>query len=189
VTIPGVGIPSGAVVFFDLVTCPTGWTAFTKANGRTVVGLNPGGTLQGGYPTTFTSGGLADQSPRTISEVPAHAHGIPAQSTGSAGAHIHSVITNVSINSGGAHDHDIPLNSGVAGANTVLSFFNGPFNAPTVSTSSAGAHTHTVNNPAVDSDSAGAHAHTIAAFDSDSAGVSSVDVTMPYVQLLTCRKD
>ena len=40
-------MPSGAVVFFDATRCPSGWSAYTRAHGRTIVGLRPGGTLEG----------------------------------------------------------------------------------------------------------------------------------------------
>ena len=38
-------IPSGAVMFFDMATCPAGWTSMAPAAGRYVVGLPSGGTL------------------------------------------------------------------------------------------------------------------------------------------------
>lgn len=37
--------PSGMVSAFSSMTCPTGWTKYTNAQGRFVVGLNDGGTL------------------------------------------------------------------------------------------------------------------------------------------------
>lgn len=40
-------IPSGAVMFFNLAACPTGWSEVAGARGRYVVGLQPGGTLGG----------------------------------------------------------------------------------------------------------------------------------------------
>lgn len=42
---PTVGIPSGAVMAFDLSACPSGWSEFTVARGRYIVGLPSGGTL------------------------------------------------------------------------------------------------------------------------------------------------
>jgi len=39
-------VPSGAVMFFDMTTCPAGWTEMTDARGRYLVGLSPGGTLK-----------------------------------------------------------------------------------------------------------------------------------------------
>lgn len=41
------GIPSGAVMFFNLTSCPSGWAELTAARGRYLVGLNSGGTLAG----------------------------------------------------------------------------------------------------------------------------------------------
>jgi hypothetical protein len=34
-------LPTGIVVPFDLEACPTGWTEYTNAQGRTVIGTNP----------------------------------------------------------------------------------------------------------------------------------------------------
>jgi hypothetical protein len=39
--------PSGAILFFASATCPGGWSEYTAARGRYIVGLNPGGTLGG----------------------------------------------------------------------------------------------------------------------------------------------
>jgi len=39
--------PSGAVMAFNLSSCPTGWSEFTQARGRYIVGLPSGGTLGG----------------------------------------------------------------------------------------------------------------------------------------------
>ena len=39
--------PSGAVMFFDRATCPTGWSELSEATGRVVVGVGSGGTLSG----------------------------------------------------------------------------------------------------------------------------------------------
>lgn len=49
----------------------------------------------------------------------------------------------------------------------------------------------TSHNHTFTTDTAAAHSHTvdIPTFATDSTGDESVDVTMPYVQLLACRKD
>ena len=45
-TITGDGaVPSGAVMHFDLSSCPSGWSELTSARGRYLIGLNSGGTL------------------------------------------------------------------------------------------------------------------------------------------------
>lgn len=58
-------VPSGAVMFFDAATCPTGWTEMTNAKGRYLVGLPAGGTHGATVGTA-----LANQENR-----PAGAHG------------------------------------------------------------------------------------------------------------------
>ncbi len=46
--------PSGAVVFFNLSTCPAGWSELTAARGRYVVGLPASGTIAGVAGTALT---------------------------------------------------------------------------------------------------------------------------------------
>jgi len=60
--------PSGAVMFFDLGSCPAGWTAYNNARGRYLVGMNTGGTLG---VTVGTA--LSDQQNRAVG---AHSHGV-----------------------------------------------------------------------------------------------------------------
>ncbi len=48
-------IPSGAVMFFNLASCPTSWTALTTAQGRYLVGLPSGGTLAGTIGTALSN--------------------------------------------------------------------------------------------------------------------------------------
>jgi hypothetical protein len=64
----GGATPSGAVMFFDLGTCPTGWTAYNNARGRYLVGMGSGGTLG---VTVGTA--LNDQESRAVGT---HSHGI-----------------------------------------------------------------------------------------------------------------
>lgn len=72
-------IPSGAVMFFNRVECPTGWHVLDIAKGRTIVGLNESGSLgaQVGH-------ALLDQENRSVGEHnhaindPGHYHGIRA---------------------------------------------------------------------------------------------------------------
>ena len=59
------GLPAGAVVAFDLAACPAGWTAFTAANGRNIIG-------SGTYALGATGG--EESHALTIAEMPAHAH-------------------------------------------------------------------------------------------------------------------
>jgi hypothetical protein len=76
--------PAGAVMFFDLPSCPAGWSEFTEARGRYVVGLTTGGTLKG------TSGTpLSDQEARPVGQhnhsgTFSHVHAINVVSGGGA---------------------------------------------------------------------------------------------------------
>jgi len=67
---------------FDRATCPAGWSIVSNAQGRTIVGLTPGGTLQG-----TLGAALANLEDR------AHSHSVdPAAVTSSAaGSHSHTV--------------------------------------------------------------------------------------------------
>ncbi len=71
----GGSAPLGAVMSFNLASCPSGWTELTSARGRYIVGLPSGGTLAG---TTGTA--LSNLENRPVGQ---HTHGIGA--TNSAG--------------------------------------------------------------------------------------------------------
>ena len=64
----GASIPSKAVMFFNLASCPSGWTELVAARGRYIVGLPAGGTLAGTDGTALTN--LEDRP------VGRHNHGI-----------------------------------------------------------------------------------------------------------------
>ncbi len=65
-------LPVGAILPFDLAACPTGWTDFTLANGRVLVGVGSGNTDADG--TALTSRALGDVGGREYTT------GIPAYS-------------------------------------------------------------------------------------------------------------
>lgn len=71
------GVPTGAVMAFNLASCPSGWTEYTSARGRYVVGLPSGGTLNGTAGTALSN--LEDrpvgQHSHTITD-PGHQHGV-----------------------------------------------------------------------------------------------------------------
>ena len=117
-------IPAGAVMFYNLAACPTGWTELTAARGRTVVGLPLSGTLAG---TNTGTTSLTDLGTRTITAVPAHTHSVDPPSTASGTqsadhSHTYSFTTsNPSANhthaftSGGVsanHYHSVSITSG-----------------------------------------------------------------------------
>jgi hypothetical protein len=73
-------MPARAVVAFNRQSCPNGWSQFAPAEGRVVVGLNPGGALRGrvGIP-------LGDKEKRR------HTHLVdpPTRATTNVGSHDH----------------------------------------------------------------------------------------------------
>ncbi|MDP3238327.1 MAG: hypothetical protein Q8N26_36375 [Myxococcales bacterium] len=52
-TLETTNVPPGTIAFFDVATCPSGWSAYGAARGRTIVGLPVGGMVGG------TQGGAA----------------------------------------------------------------------------------------------------------------------------------
>jgi hypothetical protein len=70
-------VPTGAVMFFNLAACPTGWSALASAQGRYIVGLDPSGALASTVGTA-----LSDQENRSVGQHthaitdPGHTHGI-----------------------------------------------------------------------------------------------------------------
>ena len=65
-------VPAGAVSFFNLANCPSGWSELTTARGRYLVGMPSGGTLAG------TAGSaLTDQENRVVGQ---HSHGLSTDS-------------------------------------------------------------------------------------------------------------
>lgn len=72
---PPQGVPAGGVMFFNLPTCPSGWSEVGAAQGRVIVGLPSGGTLGG---TANAALGNLENRTHThpYSDVIAHAHAV-----------------------------------------------------------------------------------------------------------------
>lgn len=73
----GTTIPAGAVMTFNLGACPSGWSDYTAAQGRYIVGWQSGGTVGGTVGTVLTAGenravGLHSHT----ATVDSHAHAI-----------------------------------------------------------------------------------------------------------------
>jgi microcystin-dependent protein len=62
----GDGMPTGAVLAFDLDSCPAGWTAYTAAGGRNIIGTD----------ATYARGSTGGAPTHTLTEaqMPAHSH-------------------------------------------------------------------------------------------------------------------
>jgi hypothetical protein len=189
------GVPSGAVMFFDLPSCPLGWSELVEARGRAVVGLDSGGTLRG-----TVGEGLMDLEDR------AHGHVVDVPSFDSASRevdHTHTVLATTTLG-GGEHNHQW-LNSGYetwrSNGTTTRLFDNLDIAssppAPTEDipdladgyTEAEPDHTHEIAEGTTGgASSSTSHAHTVDP-PPQSSGIASTSDVMPYVQLLVCRRD
>jgi len=161
-------IPTGAVVFFNLAACPSGWTEHTEARGRAIVGVPAGGSLNA----------MAVNTPLSDLENRSHGHQVFGRSfTTDAVAehnHIWSRILSVggdvqwlSFTSSGAWDLDFVWGNGVGNEGSgIYPLAAQP--SKILYTSKGNSHSHGATIPA------GATAASYANF--------------PYVQLLACRK-
>jgi len=92
-------ISTGAIEFFDLTECPPGWSEYTEASGRLLVGLQSGG-MQGGS-VGSPLGNLEDRTH-------AHSAGPFGLTTSTIEDHTHTVdANNVWTAYGGNHNHYI----------------------------------------------------------------------------------
>jgi len=68
-------VPSGIVLFFNLSSCPAGWSELTSARGRYIVGLPSGGTLAGTAGTALSNqeNRATGQHSHTVDD-PGHSH-------------------------------------------------------------------------------------------------------------------
>jgi hypothetical protein len=75
-------VPSGAVMAFNLSACPTGWTAYSAAGGRTIIGVNATG---GNGLSAYTLGQTVGEETHTMSvgEIAAHSHTLEINLEGS----------------------------------------------------------------------------------------------------------
>ncbi|MGE4231943.1 MAG: hypothetical protein AB7F43_01320 [Bacteriovoracia bacterium] len=80
----GAGVPSGFVGYFNLASCPTGWTELTAARGRYLVGLPASGTLAGTSGTALSDleSRATGQHNHGVSD-PGHSHGFGDSNGGS----------------------------------------------------------------------------------------------------------
>lgn len=220
-------LPTGLVSYFDLPTCPEGWSTLEEAAGRTIVGVGEGGTLLGQVSTPL--GDLENRPHNHTVDPPAfniassgsHSHGIPAQNglnTGNASVpHSHGIPALTGVTDLDEHNHrtingshtynssgtaNVPLNSvwtnppGVyvlsgSGANSRYTSNDEhdhevTTNASNTNSTSSTSHPHPFSVPAHNTANDGNHIHSI---NVPSVSTTSASSSMPYVQLLACRKD
>jgi hypothetical protein len=79
------GVPPGAIMFFNLTSCPTGWSELTDATGRYIIGLNSSNPSDLGAVVGIS---LSNKENRTVG---LHSHLVDPPSTSSdyAGSHSH----------------------------------------------------------------------------------------------------
>lgn len=159
-------VPSGAVMFFNLTSCPLGWTEFTVARGRALVGL-PAGGMRGATVGT----GLSDREDR---------------------AHSHSFSSTAITSTNGAHGHvvdppAVSVTTGASATRTPATSEGSGLGSGSYAPASRHNHVHSVSVdiPATTSVTSGAHSHSVTLPSTDTATTSSV---MPYIQLLVCQK-
>jgi hypothetical protein len=156
--------PSNLVVFSPTGSCPTGWTEYTDARGRAIVGLVSGGT------STATVGtALSNSENRAVGQ---HTHGV----TDSGHTHAQDPHTH-SVNDPG-HSHGGSVSTASA---SIASDGNEPVSvhSGTTTTSSDGIGVG-INDATASNVSATANV-TLA-----NAG-SVAGTNAPYIQLLACR--
>lgn len=127
-------VPTGAIVAFT-TSCPAGWSEYTAARGRVIVGTPSGGTDEGTVGSALTNLGT-----RTISTAVAHTHAVGTLVNAAESSHTHGAGSYANATES-AHTHDVN---------------------PANTTSTAGtSHTHAVDPPATDSGNASVqHTHS-----------------------------
>jgi hypothetical protein len=160
-------VPSGAVVFFNLASCPAGWTEHSAARGRAIVGLQPAGTLGG------TQGAVLGNLEQRL-----HTHAFSGLfSTEYAGYHNHIWAAITAVTGG------VQWTSYSTSGSPVLAFAweNGIGNDgsgiyPLAAQPNDTLYTSMNMN----------HDHDVTVPTTATGGASG---TLPYLQLLACRKD
>jgi hypothetical protein len=75
-------VPAGAVLAFNLPTCPAGWSRFDPAGGRAIVGVNASGA--NGLSQRKLNDTMGEENhTMTVSEMPPHTHSILIYDAGS----------------------------------------------------------------------------------------------------------
>lgn len=172
-----VSFPAGGIILWSgsVASIPSGWVLCDGLNGtpnltdRFVIGA-------GSSYAVGATGGSA-----TITDVPAHSHGVGNLANATGGSHTHNGNTSVT----GAHTHNSnAFNAGNTSNNASYPYANqsGDNIGNSKLTGSSGDHSHTLTVNA-----SGDHTHTISG-DTGSTGVASVNILNPYYALAYIMK-
>lgn len=191
---------SGNAVIPFIGGCPPGWTEYTAARGRAIVGLVDAGVDEGTQGTALT-----DQEDRPVGQ---HTHVFIGDALGSHGhvqnSHGHTQNSHDHIQD--AHDHDFFGRQAAANTSTILGNSLGGGTAPsslamfhTSAPNSGAAHVETIGDKVANNQAtvAGnqsstptnqtASGGTPAGTNADSGSVAGP--SMPYIQLTYCTRD
>jgi hypothetical protein len=197
-------VPQGAVMTFNLTSCPAGWTEMTAAQGRAIVGMPSGGTL---------SGHVGD--PMGDLESKSHRHQIASYSAdvGIGGIHNHWIDPPTTVTTNDIHTHRWAyINSGSnwrtwtsAGTTTreMVNYGDGmdtggsgtypvadsvPGSGSRYSYTDDDSHSHSVDIAAFLDDVEPHHTHSVGWGGEYTNPVYTSD-TISYIQFLVCEKD
>jgi hypothetical protein len=163
-------VPSGAILYFN-GACPSGWTEFTNARGRYVVGLTSGGTLNTGVGTALSNqeNRATGQHTHAITD-PGHGHGLTQS------PHGHT------INDPG-HTHGIPVGTGAGGFPWYYTPNGGSADALSTNSQPTGISINT-SSISISVNSGG----TSISVNNTAAPNNVAGTNAPYIQLRVCQK-
>ncbi|MBU0960264.1 MAG: hypothetical protein KKD01_13860 [Proteobacteria bacterium] len=130
-------IPAGAVMHFNLASCPDGWSPIVEGQGRVLVGISSSGGLGATVGAPLSDGGS-----RVITDVASHQHTVdPAP---------------ISTNSSGEHTHNLHIeNMDSYGTYAVAGSENNAGGYYSLPTYSAGTHSHSLDLPSTSTSATG----------------------------------
>lgn len=156
-------VPTGGIMMFN-GACPTGWSEYTAARGRALVGVPSGGTVEG-----TVGSALTNLDTRTISTVVAHLHAAGTLANAAETSHTHGAGSFANT-AEAAHTHgngSLAADNESAHTHADGSLVNSDESVhnhtadPPVTTSSGISidHTHPIDPPNTTSASGGSHNH------------------------------
>lgn len=184
---------SGTRMLFSQASAPAGWTQDVARNDRVLRVVSGNGDGTGGG---WTISGLSVANHAlSVSELPSHTHGDGTLSTDTVGNHDHG-NGSLTAASNGAHSHSFDTVSGTGqpGNGAHAQETDGVTTTSTMSTASAGSHTHNITGT---TGNAGSHNHDVQGSTGStgsgfghSHGINHNGNWRPaYLDVIVCTKD